>query len=346
MVYGCTVSGTTITKDSTDVFYSGQPQFIGATFDSSNNKVVVTFRDDGNNPKIGKAVVCTVNASSISVGTPVAFSSNSVEYTQAIFDTNSNKVVIAWTDQNGDDRGVAVVGTVSGTSISFGSLVAYDSASAYWNSLAFDSTNNKIIIVWRDNTLSRVSAIVATVSGTSISYGTAAQAVTPSTSEFRATYDANAQRVVVVYSDGNNTSNATVKIGTVDGTDISFSDDTYVAQTGTDGSNTQTIVYDPDEQRSVIAFRNFESTNFGTAAVFTIGNGDKFIGLATENVSDTATGTFTIIGGINENQTGLSASLNYYLSNTTDGALSSSPNSNIKIGRAISATKILVTGNA
>ena len=345
-IYGCTVSGTSITKNSTDIFYSGQPQYVGATFDSLNNKVVVTFRDDGNTPKVGKAVVCTVNASSISVGTPVAFSSNSVEYTQAIFDTNSNKVVIAWTDQNGSDRGVAVVGTVSGTSISFGSFVEYDSASAYWNRLAFDSTNNKIIIVWRDNSLNQNRAIVATVSGTSISYGTAAQAFVPYTSEFNVTYDANAQKVVAVYSDGNNTSNATVTTGTVDGTDISFSDDTYAAQTGTDGSNTHTIVYDPDQQRSVIAFRNFESTNFGTAAVFTVGNGDKFIGLATENVSDTATGTFTVIGGINENQTGLSTSLNYYLSNTTDGALSSSPNTGIKIGRAISATKILVTGNA
>ena len=346
VVYGCTVSGTTITKDSADIFYSGQPQYIGTTFDSLNNKVIITYRDDSITPKLGKAVVCTVNASSISVGTPVAFSSSSVEYTQAIFDPNSNKVVIAWTDQNGSDRGVAVVGTVSGTSISFGSLVEYDSVSAFYNKLAFDSTNNKIIIVWRDNTLSRVGAIVATVSGTSISYGTAVQAITPNTSEFDVTYDANVQKVVLVYSDGNNTSNATVKLGTVDGTDISFSDDTYVAQTGTDGSNTQTIVYDPDQQRSVIAFRNFESTNFGTASVFTVGNGEKFIGLATENVSDTATGTFTIIGGINENQTGLSPSLNYYLSNTTDGALSSSPNTGIKIGRAISATKILVTGNA
>jgi hypothetical protein len=46
--------------------------------------------------------------------------------------------------------GTAVVGTVSGTSISFGTAVVFESATSSYISTAFDSLNNKVVIAYSD----------------------------------------------------------------------------------------------------------------------------------------------------------------------------------------------------
>ena len=140
------------------------------TFDSSNNKIVIAFRDNGNS-YYGTAIVGTVSGTSISFGSEVVFESANVTYNAAVFDSTNNKVVIAYRDNGNSSYGTAVVGTVSGTSISFGSAVVFESASTYDIGLAFDSSNDKIIIAYGDNGNSAYgTAIVGTVSGTSISF--------------------------------------------------------------------------------------------------------------------------------------------------------------------------------
>ena len=46
----------------------------------------------------------------------------------ATYDSTNNKVVIAYRDSGNNAYGTAIVGTVSGTSISFGSEVVFASA--------------------------------------------------------------------------------------------------------------------------------------------------------------------------------------------------------------------------
>ena len=141
-------------------------------YDSSNDKVVIAYRDAGDSSK-GKAIVGTVSGSSISFGTAVEFESGTTPYIRATFDSSNNKVVIAYTDQDDSSYGKAIVGTVSGTSISFGSAVTFESASVGdIPGICFDSTNNKVVIGYRDGGNSNYgTAIVGTVSGTSISFG-------------------------------------------------------------------------------------------------------------------------------------------------------------------------------
>jgi hypothetical protein len=49
-------------------------------------------------------------------------------YISTTFDSLNNKVVIAYRDNGNSSFGTSIVGTVSGTSISFGTAVAFDSA--------------------------------------------------------------------------------------------------------------------------------------------------------------------------------------------------------------------------
>ena len=121
------ISNVAASAGSPTVFESGAIEYISATFDSNANKVVISYRDSGNSG-YGTAVVATVSDASISFGTPVVFESASSQYIAATFDSNTNKVVIAYRDNGNSSYGTAIVGTVSGTGISFGSPTVFTGA--------------------------------------------------------------------------------------------------------------------------------------------------------------------------------------------------------------------------
>ena len=63
------------------------------------------------------------------------------------FDSNNNRVVVAYKDDGNSSHGTAAVGTVSGTSITWGTPVVFATASTSYCDVVFDSSNNKIVIV-------------------------------------------------------------------------------------------------------------------------------------------------------------------------------------------------------
>ncbi len=207
-----TVSGTSISFGTAVVFESASCSQISVTFDSSNNKVVIAYRDSGNSGH-GTAIVGTVSGTSISFGSAVVFESSSVEYVSATFDSTGNKVVAAYRDSGNSGHGTAVVGTVSGTSISFGTPVVFESAATNYPSATFDSTNNKVVIAYEDDANSDYgTAIVGTVSGTSISFGTPVLFESASTTITSATFDSTGNKVVIAYSDNGNSDYGTAVV--------------------------------------------------------------------------------------------------------------------------------------
>ena len=89
------------------------------------------------------------------------------DHLTALYDSANQKVVIVYRDQ-GDNGCKVVVGTVSGTSINFGSPVTVFDIQLNDVSAAYDSANQKIVIAYRDavNNSYYGTAIVGTVSGT------------------------------------------------------------------------------------------------------------------------------------------------------------------------------------
>ena len=70
----------------------------------------------------------------------------------SVYDSTNGKVVIAYQDRWQLEYGTAVVGTVSGTSISFGSAKTFESATTpQWISTTYDSSNGKVVIVYQDD---------------------------------------------------------------------------------------------------------------------------------------------------------------------------------------------------
>ena len=387
----------TMTFGSATQFETGNVSDTRAVFDSSNNKVVIAYNDGGNN-SYGTAVVGTVSGDSISFGTPVVFNSASTEQIAAVFDSNANKVVIAYKNGGNSQRGDSHVGTVSGTSISFGSRVTFNSSgTTNYISAVFNPDNNKVVIAYRDDAASSYGKIInGTVSGTSISYGSERNLANKRTDYISTTYDTTANRIVIAYNDDSSNQRGKVIVAEASGDNFSFGSETefngtptqniaiaydstsnkvmiafkgeysgagtgsqqgYVLPATVSGSsisigssvqfdpNTTNhigAVYDPDANRTIVAYLD-DTVDAGEAVVVsnstTTLTTENFIGIAAEAISNAATGSITMVTGINESQSSLTAGQQYFVS--ADGSISESTTS-VFAGTAISATKLIV----
>jgi hypothetical protein len=385
-----TISGTSLTLGTPTVVNSAASQHIGACYDSTNSKIIASWGDAF---VTGQAIVGTVSGTSISFGTKAQFESGFAKFTACVHDVNANKIVIVYEDDNNFDYGTAVVGTVSGSAISFGTpSVFYNSANTDNFSICYDSANNKVVAAWRaskgyaavgtvsgtsisfgtavaittnninqvalafDENTSKVAVIlnhssfargegyVGTVSGTSISFGTSANFVTGGNpSAIRAAYNSNLNTVGFAYKDATNSNKGTFQIATISGTTMSFGSD-LVFEAGAIETTGNSIVFDTASNKWLISYCDTSNANYGTASL--VGDGstasstaDDWIGISTEAISDTATGTVTVIGGVNEQQSGLTVGSTYYVSDS--GTLSTSGTR--KIGKALAATDLLIT---
>lgn len=215
-----TVSGTSISFGTPAVFTSARTDYSSAAFDSSNNKVVISYSDK-NNSNYGTVVVATVSGTSISFGSPIVYTSEYTVYNAIVFDSLVNKVVISYRAANDGDIGKSIVGTVSGTSISFGPIVTFASGGAGMVSATYDTSLNKVIIAYRDGGNSNYGAIaLGSVSGTSISFASGGVFESAPTDDITITYDANANKSAVFYYDEGNSYYGTASVFTAGSTNL------------------------------------------------------------------------------------------------------------------------------
>ena len=270
--YGTAIVGTVDPSDNSIsygtavVFESASTSPIKSTFDSSNNKIVIAYNDGGNS-NYGTAIVGTVSGTSISFGSPTVYESANSPQPSIAFDANAGKVVIVYSDNGNGDDGTAIVGTVSGTSISFGSASVYETSGTSLNVVVYDANAQKVVIAYKDNATFYGAARVGTVSGTSISFGTEVVFESATIGHLSGGYDSSAQKVVFSYQDGGNSDYGTSIVGTVSGTDISFG--TAVVFESADSRVTSTT-YDSNAQKVVVAYRDDGNSGKVTVAEGTV----------------------------------------------------------------------------
>ena len=281
-----TISGDSVSYGSAATFLNGSTcDYSKVVFDSNSNKVVIAFRHQGGSNH-GKAVVGTVSGTSISFGSVVTFNAQGTEDIGITFDSNSNKVVIGYKDSGGSDYGKAVVGTVSGTSISFGTPVVFFSEHSKFISPTFDSSNNKVVIAFMDYGSSiDAKAIVGTVSGTAISFGSTV-AFTGATAEyFSAVFDSSNNKVVICFRDASNSDNGMAIVGTVSGTSISFGS---IATFNASNSIVVQAAFDSTLNKIIAICKDVGNSNYGTIAEGTVsGTSISFSDALVFNASNT-----------------------------------------------------------
>ena len=144
---------------------------------------VITATADGN-LTTGQAVALQSNGTVKAIGpqgsaagSEVVFESADSSYQAIAFDSNANKIVIAYQDAGNSNYGTAIIGTVSGLSISFGTPVVFESANAYYISAAFDASVdvNKVVIAYSDaGNSSYGTVVIGNVVGDSITFSSPA----------------------------------------------------------------------------------------------------------------------------------------------------------------------------
>ena len=303
-----TVSGTSISFGSpASIAGSSVPTYLSLAYDANAQRVVASYRD-ANNSDYGTAVVGTVSGTSISFGSPVIFESANSPHVASTFDSNANKVVIAYQDAGNSSKGTAIVGTVSGTSISFGTAVVFENAAqAEDMKVCFDTSTNKILIAYSKYAFGSVNyhgtAVVGTVSGTSISFGSPVAFHAASTYQIGVAYDPDTNKTVITYKDQDNSNYGALVNGTISGTSVSFSSEFVFNAASTSYT---APVYDSNANKTVIFYADYGNSGYGTGVVYSFAssNNTDFLGITNEAISNAATGEVAVQGGVATNPTG------------------------------------------
>jgi hypothetical protein len=377
-----TVSGTSISFGTPANFETVETTHIGITYDTTNDKVVIVYRDGAGNNNYGTAIVGTVSGTSISFGSEAVYNTATSQYNSAAFDSNTGKVVIAYKDADASVQ--SRVATVSGTSISFGTEVQVTSNGTYVKAV-FDSNSNKVVVIYRDGGNSNYgTARVGTVSGTDISFGSAVVFASSSTEDVQATFDSTNNKIVIGYKDGGDSDKGKTVVGTVSGTSISFGSAVTFNTGGSFGMNG--VVYNSNQNKVFFFYTSsavgkvLSGTVSGTAvgslsSEFTYHNAStgvpfqvydvastnivaayrdgadskgKAVVFKPDNIATTRgqvtngqAASVDVIGSVSTNQIGLTAGQQYFVQN--DGTISTTADSpSVLAGTAISATELVV----
>ena len=196
---------TSTTWGTVATFNSGSTdQDLTVVNDTNAKRLLIAYRDNGNS-NYGTAVVATVNSSdsSITFGSETVFHSAETDEICGVFDPDTNKIILCFHDGADGNKSKSIVATISGTSVSFGSVVTVNTGGSYQNSVVYDTTANKAIVSMRDDTNSRGISFTGTVSGTDISYdsGVVFQGSTGGALDFVASaFDPDTSKVAIVYN--------------------------------------------------------------------------------------------------------------------------------------------------
>ena len=259
-----TVSSVSQTTNSeslgAEVQFNGQNSvYSTACFDSAAGKCVVFYRDSGAS-NAGKYIVGTISGQSITYGSEDFFASASrTQYNSAVFEPVAGKVVIAYQDQDGSFYGKVRVGTLSGTSITWGTPVTFNSNETTYIEAVYHTGEGKIVVAYK-NSSNYARAIAGTVSGNSITFGTGVDVDTSGGTYMTAVYHTAAQKVVTAFR-------ATSSIGccrvlTLSGTTITVGARQSFITSGQ--ANQGAIAYDTTSETVVIAFRDEANSTYGS----------------------------------------------------------------------------------
>ena len=169
------------------------------------------------------AITTAAVAANIPAGTAVAVQNTStfIKKPDISFDPNtSGKFVIGYEDV-GDGEGYVVVGTVSGTSLSFGTAVSFNNQDTHYINVNYEpNTANQFIITFKDlGNSNYAKMMIGTVSGTSISLNSNEYVINSGNTHYLQTsVDPNTTgKFVSVYRDGGTSNLGFAIIGTIVG---------------------------------------------------------------------------------------------------------------------------------
>ena len=337
-----TVSGTTISLSTNLIVEGNSSSFIAVAYSPDSANHMVIYSDGGNSSRGAARVITISGAGAPSRTNPEVLyngSSNQVQSQDVVYDTTQDKFIVFYRDAGNSYYGECVVGSISGTTITFGTPVALNSDNTNDIALAFDSTNEKTVVLYKAGQDPRSRVI--SVSGTTPSAGSETVIVSLSSSgQYDLVYESQAGKLIAIF-DNEDDSEGEYAVGTVSGTGITYL--TPVTFNSDGRAKYNGASFNASVNKVVLAFEDIGNSSYGTAQVLQVSgtnlSATNFIGLAAGAISDTATGKINVKGSINSKQSSLTIGSDYYVQ--TDGTVTTSSTSPAqKIGQAVTATTI------
>jgi len=257
-----TVAGSTIAYGIAYEFEPGQTKFISiSALDSSKFTITYADIDDGS---YGKAIVGTNSASIISYGSIYTFNSGQTEYI-SVSALDSTHVAISYEDIGNSNYGTAIVGTISGSDISYGSEYVFNSATTYYTSISMLDASHFIVAYQDTGSSGQGTAVVGTVSGSSVSYG-AEYIFNSGVTNYVAISNLDSTHFAISYEDAGNSSYGTAIAGIASGSTIFFGSEYAFNSSATYFTSISSL----DTTHFAVAYEDAGNANQGTAIIGTV----------------------------------------------------------------------------
>ena len=307
--------------------------------------VFYTDRDDGNDLKYR---IITPGASSFSVANAVEVTTAEQKlHSQSAIGGPSGKGILLAGQAQDDSDYLTYVTLNYFAQISYGSENSdVGGGNVQYPEIVYDSAAEKHITVYRtDDSPYYGWARIGTVSGSTISFGSAVMWSNSQQVQFGRAAVTNTGAIAIHYKNNGDDGANYVVYGKISGTSISFGDPfkaTDVSGTNAAITSAHCIAYNPDEQRFLAqAYANNVADNFLFTSRAVMPNSENFVGIATKTVANDAQAELVVMGGEQSGYTGLTAGSDVYVG--TDGTISSTASDpSVVAGKALSANKILI----
>jgi hypothetical protein len=270
-------SANTITYSSESNITTGGIHSLFAVYDEVQQATIVFYND--NSAGEGKANVITLDSSgNATVSSAQTFHNDNTGDTSAVYAGSSKTVISFAGDVSGTTLLRSKVISLSGTTLTFGTLVTVSSGYPNNPCIGYDTDQEKAVIVWRDAGNSYyITEELGTISGTDITYTSSVKisASSPFPDNERAlTYDKENKKLVLnLYTSSTNQ----IYVITVSGSSTTWGS----AQQYSTTSNDATISYNPTSKNSLLAYRN-STTNYPIARSVTLSGSTVSFGAETQ----------------------------------------------------------------
>jgi len=203
---------------SEQVFNSGSTNFISAVVLDSTH-ICVSYTDGGNSA-YGTSIIGTISGNSISWNTASVFNAGYTSYISAMA-LDSTHICVSYRNDENSYYGTSIIGTVSGSNISWGTASVFNFASTNEiSAVVLDNTH--ICVSYQDGGNSNYgTSIIGTVSGNSISWGSAS-VFNAGWTQYISAVTLDSIHICVSYRDDENSYYGTSIIGTISGNSISW----------------------------------------------------------------------------------------------------------------------------
>ena len=222
----------------------------------------------------GKVSAISTTTVGVNTGSTATYENSTPYYNRAVYDASNQKVVVVYADTGDSVRGKVIIGTVSGSSISFGSPLAmsFDVVISSVD-IAYDSGGGRVILAYKSTGAGNGQVQYGTVSGNSISYSGTTVFEADDLDQISVDYDSNIDKFLIAYRAKNHSNRGHVIVGYNNGgtpavgTEVIFD------------SNSVTnikVLYHPGVSKFIIGYADVGSgNNDGNCVVGTINSSNS-----------------------------------------------------------------------